>query len=251
MILIGDIGNTDTKIFLFNNKYKAIVKKRFKTKLLSTNFIYKNFSFLKNKKKKSAYVIFSSVVPKKFLIIKNSLKKFFNLNCEELKKQNLNNFIKIKVNKKQIGSDRLANAISILDNKYNYIVVDFGTATNFDVIIKNQYIGGVIAPGVALSLNNLISKASLIPNIKLSFIKKIIGTNTSTAVKSGFFHGYSGLLNSIIHQIHLETKKKFRIILTGGFSHLFKKSIKYKNTIKKDLTINGILKIAIKNKYER
>ena len=113
-------------------------------------------------------------------------------------------------------------------------------------IIKNKYIGGVIAPGVALSLNNLISKASLIPNIKLSFIKKIIGTNTSTAVKSGFFHGYSGLLNSIIHQIHLETKKKFRIILTGGFSHLFKKSIKYKNTIKKE---KGM--IFNKNDYQK
>jgi Putative transcriptional regulator, homolog of Bvg accessory factor len=60
----------------------------------------------------------------------------------------------------------LVNAISVIDNKYNYIVVDFGTATNFDIVIKKDYIGGVLAPGVELSLKNLIDKASLIPTIK-------------------------------------------------------------------------------------
>ena len=247
MILIGDIGNTDTKVFLFNNNYKPIYKKRFNTKFISSRYINQNFKFLKIKNKKINKVLFSSVVPKYFNLIKRVFKKNYNLKCEELKKQKLNKLIKIKVNKKQIGSDRLANAVSTIDNKNNFIVVDFGTATNFDVIIKNQYIGGVIAPGVDSSLNNLISKASLIPEIKLTNIKKIVGTNTNSAVKSGFYHGYAGLLNSIINMIHKETRKKFKIILTGGFAHLFSNTIKYKCSIKRDLTINGILKIALQN----
>ena len=85
-----------------------------------------------------------------------------------------------------------------MNKKDNFIVVDFGTATTFDVITKNNYLGGVIAPGVTLSLDNLIKRASLIPNIKLSKSKTIIGKNTRQAVLSGFFWGYTGLINSII-----------------------------------------------------
>ena len=157
----------------------------------------------------------------------------------------MNNLVKIKVNKKQIGSDRLANAISLIDNKNNFIIVDVGTATNFDVVIKDQYIGGILAPGVQLSLNNLIDRASLIPKIKLEKIKNVIGKNTNSAIRSGFYHGYSGLIDNIVKLIIKQTGKSFRIILTGGLAHLFKKTIKGKKIIKKDLTINGILKVAI------
>ena len=66
----------------------------------------------------------------------------------------LNKIIKIKVNKKQVGSDRLANSISVMSFKNNYIILDFGTATTFDVIVKNNYIGGLIAPGLNISLKN-------------------------------------------------------------------------------------------------
>ena len=76
-----------------------------------------------------------------------------------------------------------------MDNKRNCIVIDFGTATTFDVIVKKNYLGGVIAPGVNLSLNTLSLKASLIPHMKLNKISKVIGKNTKNAVKSGFLLG--------------------------------------------------------------
>ena len=155
---------------------------------------------------------------------------------------------KIKVNKKQIGSDRLANAISVLDSKNNFIIVDFGTATNFDIVIKNTYVGGIIAPGIILSLNNLINRASLIPETKLEKIKNVIGKNTNSAIRSGFYHGYSGLIDNIIKLIIKQTGKSFKIIFTGGLSHLFKNSIKRKIKIEKDLTINGVLKVAKNSK---
>ena len=142
----------------------------------------------------------------------------------------------------------LINAISVIDKKNNFIVVDFGTATNFDVIIKDNYIGGILAPGVNLSLSTLSDKASLIPKIKLEKVKSIIGKNTISAIRAGFYHGYEGLIDNIIKMIIKQTGKSFNIILTGGYSHLFKNSIKKKTIIKNNLTINGVLKAAVLSK---
>ena len=184
-----------------------------------------------------------------FFLIKEFLnKEIKKVRVIELKQINLKNLIKLKVNRKQVGSDRLANAIGIIEKNKNYIVIDFGTATTFDVITNNIYLGGIIAPGVNLSLENLINKASLIPRIKLNKTSNIIGKNTSDAVKSGFFWGYSGLIDNIIKLIKKNTQKQFRVILTGGLSHLFKNSLKDKPLIKKDLTINGLKKVILKLK---
>ena len=152
--------------------------------------------------------------------------------------------IKVKVNKKQIGSDRLANAIGSMNNKDNFIILDFGTATTFDVLIKNVYHGGIISPGIKLSLSTLISSATLIPKMKLKKINKVLGSNTVDAVRSGFFWGYRGLIDNIINLIKKETKKSFKIIITGGFSHLFNKFISTKVTIKRDITIKGLIKAS-------
>ena len=248
MYLIGDIGNTDIKICLFNNNLKIVRKIRLKTSLLNNNYLANNLKFIKKYKSKINKVLISSVVPVAYKNIKRFIEKSIKINCIELKKLKLNNLLKIKVNKKQIGSDRLANAIAVIDKKRNFIVVDFGTATNFDVVIKDSYIGGILAPGVSLSLNTLSDKASLIPKIKLNKIKNVIGKNTAAAIRAGFYHGYSGLIDNIIKMIIKQSGKSFNIILTGGYSYLFKNSIKGKTIIKKDLTINGVLKAAVFSK---
>ena len=248
MYLIGDIGNTDIKICLFNNNLKLVRKIRLKTSLLNNNYLANNLKFINKYKSKITKVLISSVVPIAYKNIKRFIEKSIKINCIELKKLKLNNLLKIKVNKKQIGSDRLANAIAVIDKKRNFIVVDFGTATNFDVVIKDSYIGGILAPGVSLSLNTLSDKASLIPKIKLNKIKNVIGKNTKAAIRAGFYHGYSGLIDNIIKMIIKQSGKSFNIILTGGYSYLFKNSIKGKTIIKKDLTINGVLKAAVFSK---
>ncbi len=244
MYLLGDIGNTDIKICLFNKQKKLIKKVKFETNLLTNNLLVKKLSFIKLKKYDVQKVIFCSVVPSTYKKIKKILKKNFNLKIVELKDLHLSKIINIKVNKKQIGSDRLSNAISVIDNKYNYIIIDFGTATTFDVVIKNDYLGGIISPGVNLSLKTLVSKASMIPSIKLKSINKILGKNTLEAVRSGFYWGYLGLIEKIIQKIIKRTKKKYKIILTGGLSYLFKKTLPYKITINRNLTIDGLLKVV-------
>ena len=244
MYLIGDIGNTEIKICLFDKNYKVVNKFILKTNLISNKYLALKLNFLKKYSLKINIILFSSVVPLVYSVIKKFLKKKLKLKCIELKQVNLNKLVKITVNKKQVGSDRISNAIGIIDKKSNYIILDFGTATTFDVIIKDKYLGGVIAPGVNLSLKTLTSKASLIPPVKISKISKIIGTNTSTAVKAGFYWGYAGLIDNVIKLIIKQTNKRFKIILTGGLANLFKNTIKGKIEVKKDLTINGLLKVA-------
>ena len=244
MYIIGDIGNSEVKVCIYSKKNKFNNKIILKTDLINNKYLNKKFSTILKNKNKITKILFSSVVPKKFQIIKNFLKSRINVKCYELKQVNVKKMINIKVNKKQIGSDRLSNAIGILDNVKNYIIVDFGTATTFDVIIKKNYLGGIIAPGVKLSLETLTTKASLIPPIKLKTVKNVLGKNTYTAVRSGFYWGYLGLIENIINKISKQTKKKYKIVFTGGFSHFFKKGVFYKVSIDRDITIKGLLKVC-------
>ena len=244
MYILGDIGNTETKIFLVSTNNKIVKKLNLSTKDINYIKLNRLFINLTVDYKKIKKILFCSVVPNSFGIIKKFLSKKTKLKCHEVKDLNLKSLIKIKANYKQVGSDRLTNAISLVNNKNNFIVLDFGTATTFDVLIKNVYSGGIIAPGVKLSLNTLSDNATLIPKIDLKQIKNIIGNNTISAVRSGFFWGYAGLIDNIIYLIKKETRKSFKVIITGGFSNLFIKSIKTKVNHNKDITINGLIKIS-------
>jgi len=244
MYILGDIGNSETKIYLVNSNRKVIKSINISTKKININILKKEIRKLTKDLKKINKILFCSVVPKTF----NLIRKFFNKNtkirCYEVKDLNLRSMININVNFKQIGSDRITNAISVINNKDNFIILDFGTATTFDVVIKNSYKGGVIAPGIKLSLNTLSDKATLIPKINLKKINKIVGNNTITAVRSGFFWGYSGLIDNIIRLIKNENNKNFNTIITGGLSNLFQTSIKTKVKLNKDITVKGLIKIS-------
>ena len=135
-------------------------------------------------------------------------------------------------------------AISLANGKSNYIILDFGTATTFDVLIKNTYKGGIIAPGIEISLSTLSDRATLIPKVNLKKIKNVVGKDTISAVRSGFFWGYAGLIDNIVYLIKKETRKSFKLIITGGFSDLFKKSIKTKLIQNKNITVKGLIKIS-------
>ena len=241
MIILGDIGNTETKICLVNNNKiikKFLIASKGKKKDVLNKYLKKlNFSQVKK-------ILFCSVVPSTFKEIKDYFKKKTKIKCYELKELNLRSILQIDVNYKQVGSDRLANAISVSAKNKNFIILDFGTATTFDVLIGNNYKGGIISPGINLSLNTLSDKASLIPRINLKKISKVIGKDTKSAVRSGFFWGYAGLIDNLINLIKKETKKSFQIIITGGFSELFKNSIKTKTKQNFDITINGLIKAS-------
>ncbi len=244
MYILGDIGNSETKIFLVNSKDEILKNINFSTKKINNKILRSKLKLLVSDFKNIKKILFCSVVPESFYLVKKFLSNKTKIRCYEIKNLNLKSLINVKVNYKQVGSDRLTNAISLINNKDNFIILDFGTATTFDVVIKKTYKGGVIAPGIKISLNNLSDKATLIPKINLKKIKKVIGIDTITAVRAGFFWGYAGLIDNVINLIKKETGKSFKLIITGGFSDLFKKSIKTKLIHNKDITIKGLIKIS-------
>ena len=240
--MVGDIGNTSTKISILNDKFKIIKSFNFETiKIYKKNFLKK---ILKNhlNKNLNSDLLFSSVVPAAFKEIKKIFKST-KFKLFEIKEFNLDRIININVkNKKQLGSDRIANAIGVKQFK-NCLVLDFGTATTFDVIRNEVYEGGVIAPGIKLSIMNLNKNTALLPLINLKKNQKSYGKNTKEALNAGFVWGYEGLINNIINKIISREKNKYKIILTGGYASFFKKLIKGKISIDQNITIKGITKI--------
>ena len=243
--LIGDIGNTNIKICKINENFKIIKTFLFNTKdaNLEKNIKKKLNKFLGKYTFKN--ILFSSVVPKVYKKIhKIFTKKKFKV--FEIKKFKLNKVIKFRVKRySQLGSDRISNAIgAYYKYKTNCIVIDFGTATTFDVIKKpGIYDGGVIAPGIKLSIETLFSSTALLPMFQLKNYPQSYGRNTKEALNSGFFWGYQGLINNIVKKIIKKNGKSFKIILTGGYSNLFKRKIDKKAKIEHDITIQGIIKI--------
>ena len=242
--IVGDIGNTSTRICLLK-KSKILKSIIFDTeKLLIKGFIKKILKNLKKKKLKKE-ILFSSVVPRALKKIKNDLKNE-NLKVLEIKSLSLKKLIKINIkNISQLGSDRIVNSIEGKRFK-NCLIIDFGTATTFDIVKNGEYEGGVIAPGVKLSIKNLSQSTALLPFFNLKGNQKTYGKNTKEALNAGFIWGYQGLINNIINKITFNWKMKYKIILTGGYANLFKKFIKKRTSVDQNITINGISRVYMK-----
>ena len=241
--IVADIGNTFIKICTVDEKTLKIKRTNLIRSDKKINFLKINKIF---KKKIRKEVLFASVVPQKFFLLKKYLKNKFDLKATEIKSLNLKQLVKLDIKKpNQVGSDRISNAIGVLkDYSSDSIVIDFGTATTFDVVFKKKiYSGGLIAPGIDLSIKNLAESTALLPIFKIKKTKKIIGKNTIEALRSGFYEGYSGLIDRIIFKIYKHYKKNFKIILTGGYAYLFKKNLNYKVIVDKFLTIKGLVQI--------
>ncbi len=240
--LIGDIGNTYLKISILRKDFS--IQKSFSLKTYNVYKLNKlNFFFKKIFKNNiNSQVLFSSVVPPAYNKIKSFLKKK-KFKVFEIKSLEIKKLIKIKImNYNQLGSDRIVNAIATKKYK-NSIVIDFGSATTFDIIKNGIYEGGVIAPGVDLSIINLSRSTALLPLITLRKNQNNYGKNTFEALNAGFLWGYEGLINNIINKISLKSKTRYKIILTGGYAKLFKRFIKKKSTIDQNITIKGIAKV--------
>ena len=239
--IIGDIGNTSTRICLLN-KSKILKSIIFDTKnIFLKGYIKKILNKFFHKKLKKE-ILFSSVVPLAFKKIKKNFKNS-NFKIYEIKKFNLKKIIKINIkNIKQLGSDRIVNSIE--GKKFrNCLIIDFGTATTFDIVKNGVYEGGVIAPGVKSSIKNLSQSTALLPMFDLKNIQKSYGKNTIDALNAGFIWGYDGLINNIINKISKNWKMNYKIILTGGYANLFKKIIKRKSIVDQDITIKGVSRV--------
>ena len=131
MYILGDIGNSDTKIFLINSNDRILKRIILPTKKINNHILKKRLKYVISNISKIKKILFCSVVPNTFILIKNFFSKKTNIKCYEIKNLNLKSLLDIKVNSKQVGSDRLTNAISLINNKDNFIILDFEYCNNF------------------------------------------------------------------------------------------------------------------------
>lgn len=149
-----------------------------------------------------------------------------------------------------VGPDRLVNTVAGFDRHGgNLVVVDFGTATTFDVVdTDGAYIGGVIAPGVNLSLEALHMAAAALPHVDISKPARAIGTNTVACMQAGVYWGYIGLVEGIVRQIRAERDRPMQVIATGGLASLFAQDTAIFDAVEDDLTMHGLVLIHRHNK---
>ena len=149
-----------------------------------------------------------------------------------------------------VGPDRLVNTVAAHDlHGGNAIVVDFGTATTFDVVAADgAYVGGVIAPGVNLSLEALHQAAAALPHVDITKPQRVVGTNTVACMQSGIFWGYVGLIREICARIKAERDRPMTVISTGGLAPLFQGAERLFDHHEDDLTMHGLTVVHRFNK---
>jgi type III pantothenate kinase len=193
--------------------------------------------------------IISSVVPQSIFNLRNLARRY--LHVEPLVVgENARLGIDVRIDKpSEAGADRLVNAIGAhVEYPGELIVIDSGTATTFDVIAADgAFEGGVIAPGINLSMEALHSAAAKLPRVAIQKPQRIVGTDTVGAMQSGVFWGYIGLIEGLVERIKAERDKPLTVVATGGVASLFHGATTSIDHFDHDLTIRGMLEIWRRN----
>lgn len=245
MLLAIDIGNTNTVFAAYKgdaqfgswrirsdgarspDEYAAFLHELFKIANLSFDDVYD--------------VIVSSVVPEANFQITRFCEKYLSRDPMFVTKDMVGIVIDLD-RPEDVGADRLVNAVAVVAHyKAPAIVIDFGTATTFDVIDQNgAYAGGVIAPGINLSMNALHQAASKLPKVSVKKPASVIGKSTIGAMQSGIYFGYQSLIAGIVKQISEELGYAPMVLATGGLAPLFADGSDVIDMVDKDLTLKGL-----------
>lgn len=198
--------------------------------------------------------IIATVVPAALFDLRQLCRRY--LNCEPLVvgDPDVDLGIGVQVDRPEaVGADRLVNTVAAHDRyKGALVVVDFGTATTFDIVGENgDYEGGVIAPGANLSAEALHKAAAMLPRVAVARTQSVIGKDTVPAMQSGLFWGYIGLIEGLLVRIKEEYGKPMTVIATGGLAKVFHKQTTAIDHLDPDLTIRGLILIHARNAGKR
>ena len=254
MLLAIDCGNTNT-IFSIWDGNEFISTWRTATdhqRTVDQYFVWlSSLMSLQNIKADISDVIISSTVPRVVFNLRVLSDRYFNTRPIVVGKPDCKVPIDVRVDAgTAVGPDRIVNSVAGYDLfGGNLIIVDFGTATTFDVVDKDgAYVGGVIAPGVNLSLQALHQMAAALPHVDIARPKEVIGTNTVACMQSGVFWGYIGLVKEICRKIIEEKQEVMKIIATGGLAPLLQSSDQLFEAVEDNLTMHGLRLIFDCNK---
>lgn len=257
MILTVDIGNTNTVFGIYNGE-KLVYKFRIQSihdkttdeyaslllTLLERNQV--NVSILKG-------AVIGSVVPQLQYTFTRMIKKYLNIDAL-LVNSELETGITMQVdNPKEVGADRIANAVACVA-KYGKpcIVIDFGTATTFDIInSEGAYIGGIICPGIMLASKMLRSNTAQLPEVSIKKPASVIGKNTVHHIQSGIYFGYLEMINGLLRRVLKEeflNYSKVNVIITGGLGNDISHDMELSTIYEPNLTLDGLMLLYNKNR---
>lgn len=246
MLLVLDCGNTNTVIGLYEEE-RLVHHFRVSTRKQGTGDEYGTqlSSLLAHRgvgRSDVTGAIVASVVPQLNRALASACETYFGVK-PHLVGPGMKTGMPILIdNPAEVGADRIVNAVAAWQRcQQALIVVDFGTATNFDVVSpKGEYLGGAIAPGVDISIDALFARAAKLPRIELKAPPRVVGKNTVGALQSGLFYGYVGLVDELVGRMKEELAAEARVIATGGLAFLFAGASKTLDEVDEFLTLEGL-----------
>lgn len=254
MIFVLDIGNTNTVLGVFENdqlKHEWRIKTdRHKTEdefaiLIKSLFDLQGITF-----SDISGIIISSVVPPIMQALDEMCRIYFNIEPLIIGREDVDNHLGMRYPyPEEIGADRIVNAVGAIESYGTpSIIVDFGTATTFCYVNEDaEYYGGIISPGIKISMEALYSKASKLPKIEIQRPKKIIGSSTVQAMQSGVFYGYVSQVDGIIRRMKEEFPMPAHVVATGGLAKLIADESKEIDHVDPYLTLKGLYIIYKRN----
>ena len=254
MLLAVDIGNTNLTFGVFEgDKLRTTWRAASGVHRMSDEYASFLLSQLRVRGLEASDIrdgVFCSVVPPLVTTFVELYKNYFKVDPLVVE-AGVKTGIKICMdNPREVGPDRVVNGVAAF-KLYGgpCIVIDIGTAITFDVVAKNgDYIGGAIAPGIAIATEALFNRTAALPRVELEHPKKAIGTNTIAAMQSGIVYGYVGLIEGVVSRIQAEIRDHARVIATGGYSNLLAEHSKIIDVVNPDLTLIGLKLIYNMNK---
>lgn len=251
MLLVIDVGNTNTVIGVFK-KTQLVKSWRIRTERNATEdefniLITQLFAQSDIGPGHIRRTIISSVVPPVMEILNAFCKKYLNHAPHWVDAKSTAQMPNRYNNPDEVGADRIVNAVAAYQRyKQSLIVIDFGTATTFDVISeKGEYLGGAISPGIGISSEALFKNASKLPRVDLlAPPDHVIGKDTTRSIKSGIIFGYAGLVDGMVLRIKEEMASNPKVIATGGLAALMNKVSHTIEAVESNLTLEGLRIIA-------
>ena len=257
MLLAIDVGHTNIKYGVFDGE-KLVASFRVSSRLSRTadeyGSVLVNLLLDKNIKKSDIEgIIISSVIPPLNYTITHMCEYFFE-KTPLMVGPGIKTGLNIRVeNPKEVGADRIVNSVACY-KKYGgpVVLIDFGTATTFNVIDQNgTFLGGVIAPGIKTSLEGLVNSTAQLPMIELVSPKSAIAKTTDTNMQAGIIFGFAGLVENIIKKIKTEMKlEEIKVVATGGLGEIIAKEVKAISKVDRTLTLEGLKYIYDLNKSQ-
>lgn len=252
MLLVIDVGNTNTVLGVYKpdaqGQYTALVAhwRVSTTKTQTTDeygVLFRNlFSMAEIEAHAIHGIIISSVVPPMDSTLRQVCERYFHTKPLFIEPGVKTGMPVLYDNPAEVGADRIVNGVAAFE-KYGgpCVVVDFGTATTFDVVsAKGEYMGGMITPGIGISADALFARTARLPRVDIRKPTKVVGTNTIASLQSGLYYGYLGLVDGILERLVAELGSETKVVATGGFGTLIGTESRYITAVDDLLTLEGL-----------